>query len=261
MPSKKFTKILLASFFLNLLVSCGVDQQILTDFSYNIKDDILDLQVEFSSNVGINTELSIPILDYGNFSLTPPKIGKGFVIKAKLNFKYLEDERMLTIGKTRLLPDGQLMPDYVTKDLVSVRAEENEAIHTYIYLGPNRDQMYLGTALELNYINEHFPSGIVVTVKLMDKQQRQVGVFSIFGPNLNEQGLLSPGGFFFVTNVSDLKQFAKEKIKIETSSLSTPRQEIIEVNEPYRREYQDHFRLSALLQLFQSLGRNASYVD
>lgn len=261
MSHKTFTKILLTNLSFLFTLSCGVDQQVLTDFSYDIKDDNLDLQVELSSNLGINTELNIPILDYGSFTLKPPKLGKGFTINGKLNFKYLDDEKMLTIGKTRLLPNDQTMPEYTKQDLVSIRAEENEVIRTYVYLG-SREQMYLGTALELSYINQHFPAGIVINVKLKDKKDRQVGVFAIFGPNVNEQGLVSPGGFYFMTNVSDLKVFAKDnKSKSETSTPSSPRQEIIEVNEAYQKEYQDPFKVSALLQLFQSLGRNASYVD
>jgi hypothetical protein len=247
-----------------VLFSCGSDQQqIVKSFSYNIQDNVLSFNVEFGQEIELNTELNIPILDYGSVTLTPPASGKGFLIGGTLNMDYINDERIATLSKTRLLPNNQAMSTYITQDLGRVRIRESDLIHTNIYLGTDAAHMYLGTALELGYIDQHFPAGLVISGRINDSQKRTVGVISIFGPNVRNGQVISPGGFFFATNISDLIKYYPRGVDMTPKGVQDVQsfKDLIEINRPYQKQFSDPFKLNNLLQKMRRAGQEAGYID
>ena len=259
-----YKRLLLAPVSLLLVLACGADQQqIIKSFSYNINDNVISFALQFNQNIELNTEFTIPILNYGSISLTPPANGTGFIIGGTLNTNYINDGKVATLSKTRNLPDGQPMTNYVTQDLAQIRIKDTDQIYSDIYLGLDTDHMYLGTALELGYIDQYFPAGLVISVRIPDQQHRTVGVITIFGPEVKNGELIAPGGFFFVTNISDLiKYYPRGKtIHPAMGNANESIMDVVENNEPYRREYSDPFKMMRLLQDIKKAGQDAGYVD
>lgn len=246
------------------LIGCGSDQQqIIKYFSYTIEDNHFTFNLEFSQNIEINTEFTIPILDYGSISLIPPINGKGFIIGGSLNLDYINDERIAALSKTQKLPNSQPMSPYVTQELARIKIVESSVIATDAYLGTNSQHLYLGTALELGYIDQHFPAGLVISGRITDAQKRTLGVVSIFGPEVKNGQVVNPGGFFFVTNISDLIAYNPRGANIVPERIDNldSFNKLVEVNKPYRKVYSDPFKMNDLLQKILRAGREAGYND
>ena len=247
-----------------VLLACGADQQqIVKSFSYDITDNVLTLSLEFNQSIDINTPITIPILSYGNITLTPPSNGKGVILGGTLNLDYLDDGSIANLKKTRLLPNGQTMPPYVTEALGQIRTRENDMIYTDVYLGMDTNHLYLGTALELGYIDMLFPSGITISFTIADNQNRPVGVITIFGPEVQNGTVVSSGGFFFVTNASDLIKYGKQPTVIVPAPIHDEAsfRNLVRVNAPYTREYSDPFKIQELLDNMRQAGQEAGYID
>lgn len=261
MLRKSLSALAISSF---IILSCGADQpSIVKSFSYNIQNNIVSFQVEFSQNIELNTEFNIPILDYGSFLLTPPASGNGFIIGGTLNLDYINDERLATLSKTRLLPNAQAMSTYVTEDVARIRIKDTDQIYSDVYLGMDNQHMYLGTALELEYIDQNFPAGLVVSGRISDAKKNTVGVITVFGPNVQNGHMISPGGIFFITNVSDLIKYNPTGATIRPAAIHDTRdfKDTVEINAPYRREYSDPFKLYKLLEDMRKAGEEAGYID
>lgn len=248
-----------------LILSCGSDQQpIVKSFSYDIQDNVVTMALEFSQDIELNTEFIIPILDYGSVILTPPADGKGFIIGGSLNLDYIADGRLGTLSKTRRLPNNQPMTTYVTQDLARLRTKQTDQIYTNVYLGADSEHMYLGTALELGYLDQHFPAGLVISGRISDQQKRTVGVITIFGPEVKDGEMVNPGGIFFVTNISDLIKYhpsGLNKMRPESIQDLSSFKRLVEINDLYSREYSNPFKLNKLLQQMRQAGIDAGYVD
>ncbi len=246
------------------LASCGANQQqVVKSFSYNILNNILSFDVEFNQNVELNTAFTLPILDYGSITLSPPATGKGFIIGGSLNLNYVNDEHLLTISRTNQLPNGQSMPTYVIDNLARLHFTESSMVSTDAYLGMNSNNMYVGAALELGYIDQHFPAGLVLSAYITDSQQRRLGVITIFGPNVQNGQLVNPGGIFFVTNISDLIKFYPKGMNIRPSAIQDMQsyKNLVEINPRYRKHYSDPFKLQTLFDQLRKAGEDAGYID
>lgn len=194
--------------FMLTSIGCGSDQQqIVSGFNFNVVDRKLGLNVEFSKETELNTEFHIPILQYGAVSLSPSNDAHGFTIGLELDLSYITDSDLFDFEKTRLLPNGQSMSTYVTEDVARIRIKASEQIGTSVYLGLDVDAMYVGAAVELNFLDKNFPSGLVISQRIRDKQQRDLGVVTLFGPKVENNQVVAPGGFFLITNVSQLMQY------------------------------------------------------
>lgn len=246
-----------------VLLGCGSDgQQILKSFTFNVGNNVLSFDLQFNQNVELNTAFTIPILNYGSVTLTPPADGNGFIIGGTLNLNYIYDGDLVRLSKTRLLPNGQRMPTYVTQDVAQIRIKEADMIYSDIYLGLDLDHMYLGTALELGYIDQNFPAGLVISVWIKDKQNRTLGVISIFGPHVENGKMISPGGFAFMTNVSDLIKYYPNGGRVLPKAIEdmSTFKSLVQVNQQYKREYSDPLKLNHLIQQMRKSGQDAGYV-
>lgn len=254
------------AFLSGVLVACGGDQQqVVRSFSYEITNNILGLELEFTQNIEINTELYIPILDYGTFILTPPIGNRGMILAGNVDLDYIFDARLPRIEKTRDLPNGRPMSSYITDDLARIRLEHTDKIHSNVYIGSDSERMFLGTAIELGYIDENFPPGLVISFRIQDPDKRNLGILSLFGPKLRNGELVEPGGFFFASNVNDLVRYNPTGEPSFTVPMPVYNretfEELIEIQEPYTKKYSDPLRLQRLLNQFREAGYEAGYVD
>ena len=260
-----FRKTIMQSFLVaSVLLGCGGDQQqIVKSFTFTIEDNFVGFNLQFNQNVELNTAFTIPILDYGTITLTPPADGNGFIIGGTLNMDYINDGRVARLSKTQKLPNGQAMPTYVTEQVGQIRIKNTDQIYSDIYLGLNAEHMYLGTALELGYLDQNFPAGLVISVWIRDKQNRAVGVLSIFGPHVENGKLISPGGVAFMTNVTDLIKNYPHGTKVVPQGIDTLSsfKSLVQVNTQYRTQYSDPLQMINLLEQMRQAGRDAGYID
>ena len=63
-------KMALLSLITLLGVSCSKDNSIVDKFTYDVSEQNLDLDVTFSDKYELNTELQVPILNYGSIVLS-----------------------------------------------------------------------------------------------------------------------------------------------------------------------------------------------
>ena len=249
-----------------LVLSCGASTpQVISNFSYTVDNNVLDVKIDFNSNFQLNTSFIIPILQYGSVSLTPSTKTTGFSIGATLNLDYLNDGSIATLNKTQTLPNNQPMSDYVTEPVAQIRVKDSDLIYSDIYLGLDLAHMYVGTALELGYIDQHFPAGLVISQKIPDKQGRIVGVVTIFGPNVVNGQVVRPGGFFFMTNATDLiKFYGKTPTTFAPAVVDNPSVDgsgDFFVNEPYRSKFSSPYELQKLFKIYKKQGKKAGLID
>ncbi len=249
-----------------IAVGCGgSQQQVVKMFSYTIKDNIISFNLEFNQTVQMNTEMNIPILNYGSFTLTPATKDRGFGIGGSINMGYVNDGRIVTLNRTRNLPNAQPMPSYITHDLAQIRIASAPLLTNDIYLGLDTQHLFIGTALELGYIDEKFPAALTLSFNIVDKQNRPVGVVSIFGPNVQNGKLIAPGGIFFATNVTDLISYYGSQPKTiipepiyDKRSFET----LVEVNDSYHDEYMSNPRkIEKFFRKVDKAGRKAGMIN
>ena len=194
-----------------LLSGCGdKEDQVVRRVSYDLTEENFSLNLEFNEDVELNTELTVPIKEYGFISLYPPEKDLGFVLGFGLNLNVINDNEIISLEKTRKLPNGQSMSRYVTTDVAQLKVDTSSRVDAYFYVGLEPENFYLGTALNLFFLDDDFSLGLVVSQRLRDNQGRPIGVISLYGPEIKDGELLNPGGLFFMTNVSDLIRYSKE---------------------------------------------------
>lgn len=205
-----FKKIVVCLFITNLL-SCGNKKdQVIRKVTYELNDQYFNMNLEFNADVELNTEFIVPVKDYGFVHLYPPIEEKGFTLGFSLSLDIVYDSEIASLNKTIKLPNGQRMARYVSTDVAELKIDSSEKVNTYFYVGLDPDKFYLGTAIELFFMDQDFPSELVITQRLRDDKKRSIGVISLYGPKIDDGEMISPGGVFFMTNVTDLVEYSKE---------------------------------------------------
>lgn len=241
------------------LLGCGSEEpQYLKHFVYDVKDNAVTLEAEFSSDMSFNTDLIVPVLEYGEVSMIANNDQYGFRLRTTLNMDALLDPEILSLSRTRKLPNQQPMSPYVETDLGRLRIRASDDVAASVYFGLEPDKFYLGSSVELNFIDEDFPAGLVMSQRIRDGRGRMLAVVSLYGPKLDDQGnLLAPGGLMVISNVSDLKRYLEEnpgagqKIKLKPETATWVNQ----------KEFEKKLSQYKLMQLYQEKGKNAGYVD
>lgn len=255
-----------------VLSSCGSDQeQLVKRFAYDIpENDVLSLEVEFNQDTELNTEFTVPILQYGSVGISPSNDNTGVILSANLNLKYIDNEDIIDLERTRRLPNGQRMSRYIEDDLARIRIKPHEKVHTSIYLGLNPENMYFGNSIELSFVDANFPAGLVISQRLRDHQNRQVGVVTFFGPHLTDDGQVSaPGGIFIATNVTDLVDYYGNKDDEALGTMSAYGELVIDlkpdnntfVNDPYRNKFKGAYEWYKLKKLYKSQAKKAGLAN
>ena len=247
------------------MVSCGGEEpQYVEKFEYDIGDNQVGLGVEFNSDLTLNTDLTVPILEYGYVHLIANDDQYGFRIKTDLNLEALVDPEILNLSQTRRLPNDQAMSTYVDTDVAKLWIKASDEVAVNVYFGLEPDQFYLGVALELDFIDEDFPAGLVLSQRIRDAKQRMLGVVTLYGPELKDGKIVKSGGMFFISNVSDLTSYrALTSLSQDANSLSYSEGQIIPDDSPFIN--QDEYKLfknqRKLLKLFRKKGKKAGMID
>ncbi len=252
---------------LGVSVSCGPDSpSIVGGFRFDITpENKMSLDIDFNVQAELNTEVHIPIKinndpakDYGEVHLMGKTDGTGFTLGGNINLEIIKDQDVLSVEKTRLLPNGQALSPYITEDLLRLRFQESEQVATSVYLGTTMDNFFFGVAVELSFINEKFPASLVITQRILDKQKRAVAVATIYGPKVENGTMVEPGGFFMATNISDLIKFYGKKVNFGVKDFSP------DLNTYIDPEHQDEFSNSKnflkLFRTFKKSGKDSGFL-
>ncbi len=250
-----------------LLGACGSEKgQVVKGFRYEIKEESLNLRVDFNSNTELNLETTIPVKKYGNIQLIPGIDGSGFTIGFDLNLEIIRAKEILDLRRTRNLPNGMPMTRYVKTELAKLKVKETEKYATSLYVGPDENHVYLGVALELSFLDDDFPPGLVLNQWVRDNQRRPLGVVTLYGPKVRNGKLRSPGGIFLVTNVGDLISYLREENKPSYQSLVA--QNTMELGSPmevynshYEKIFQNQENLKDLWDLFRYKADRYGFLD
>lgn len=252
-----FQKILTASFAFTI-IGCGEDQlQYIQNFRYDIEENQVALEAEFNSNVSLNTDLIVPVLDYGEVSMIANNDQYGFRLGARLNMDALLDPEIIELSRTRKLPNNQPMSPYIETDVGRLRIRDSGDVTASVYFGLEPEKFYLGVAVELNFIDEQFPAGLVLSQRIRDKQGRMLAVVSLYGPEVRDHELIAPGGLFIISNISDLQKYLRDQPDAGHSVRLMYEKDTF-VN---KKSYQPLNKQYELLQLYRKSGKFAGYVD
>lgn len=263
---KCLSSIVLMFISVALNISCSSEnEKILENFAYEIDDQVLDLNVEFNKTFELNTKINVPILEYGSIRIEPSKEDRGFTIGGTVNMDIINDSEIVDLIKTRDLPNGQPMSGYVERDVARLRIKASSKVYTSVYLGMEMDYMYLGLALELPFLGKRFPAGLIISQRLFDKERRPVGVVTIYGPRVENDEVLAPGGFFVMTNVSDLIRYNQPQQILAAQSIADEQPSLITgetfINTYYREKFKKPKKLAKLLKRYKKAGKRAGLID
>jgi hypothetical protein len=250
------------------LTACQPGESIVERIQLDVpRDNVFDFEIEFKPEVEMNMELQVPIKNYGAIRFGPGR-GPGLMMGAYMDLSVLQDNDIVFAEKTRRLPNGQPMSHYVSTDLSRLYFEINENVTMSFYIGPNIDHLYFGTALQLSFIDEDFPTGFYITQWIYDTERRPVAIATFFGPDVENDELVSPGGFFVMTNITDLiDYYGEQRLTSNIAALEqphhillAPRAQTYINSEPVTnlRQRQDIERLWAK---FQTKAREAGMAD
>lgn len=224
---KSFHKFFLLLSLVLSFYSCGEGESFIEDIVYRVADENVEVGVEFNDYLNIELEASVPILEYGTLNFIPAGRKTGTIFSFALNMNILNDKDVLSLKKTRSLPNGTSMTSYVESDLLWLDLKNQNSVHPSFYLGTDVDDFYMGVAIQFAFIDEEFPEKLTLTQRFRDSKGRLVGAMTIFGPRLyNNRSVRDYGGIFFVTNATDLKEFI-EQDKDEVLSRGISSTEII----------------------------------
>ncbi|MFK7824398.1 MAG: hypothetical protein AB8G05_09585 [Oligoflexales bacterium] len=265
----KLRQPMLGALLLSMISCGGEEQQYVKNFEYGVGDNDVSLGLEFNSDLTLNTDLTVPILDYGFVHLIANDNQYGFRIKTDLNLEALVDPEILNLSTTRNLPNEQSMTSYVETDVAKLWIKASDEIAANVYFGLEPDQFYFGVALELGFIDDDFPAGLVISQRIRDAKQRMLGVVTLYGPEVKDGIIIKPGGLFFISNVNELRSYLKDQRsqKLELTSLD---QEIYSrkvpvifdentfINQP---RYNNLKRQYELFKLFKRKGKKAGLMD
>lgn len=253
-----------------LMVACGdsEEDQIVQRFSYAVENNSIEFEVEFNQDFELNTDVVIPVRDYGDVKLMSPADGNGFIIGGKVNLDAFVDDDFLSLEQTRSLPNNQPMSRYVQTDVARLRVQASEQVATSIYLGLDPEMFYLGSAVELGFMGEDFPSGLVISQRIRDKERRQLGVITIYGPEIKDGEVLNPGGIFFITNVSELINYyggKDEKVNHDMHDLSSGNalypEDQTYISEEHQEDLDSKRDLRKLMKLYRKSAKDAGMID
>jgi hypothetical protein len=247
-----------------VVVGCGAGQsQFIKDFSVRFVDNDVTVSAEFSKAVPLNSELEVPIKNFGSIKLIPASADKGFQIQTTLNSSAWIDKELLN-NKVSALPNGSSFPAFVTTDLALKNVSKGKQFSTNIYLGTVPAKKYLGAGIELQFLDSRFPSSLTLSQKILDANQREIGAVTLYGPLVKGGEVVAPGGLFFVTDVGLLKpaaQFASTAVTKRIPLMPYDGVDVRASNSTVEREYKKPSNLLKLLNLFNAQGREHGVID
>lgn len=250
-----------------LAVACGASvSQIVKNFSFNVEERKASLLTEFNTEVALNMEVAIPIKNMGWIRLIPADGQHGFQIATDIDFSAFLDKE-LAIGRTTTLPNGVSFPSFISTDMYSVMLKRDQKLNTKLYLGTTAAKRYVGVGLELNFVDGRFPEGLAISQGLQDKNKKNIGVVSFYGPKMSNGQIVSPGGIFVATDLNTLsgsgkaQGFSVNTAGVEMTSVNLLPYDGFDVAGKDARTYKRPENQLKLFSNFKSAGRQAGLVD
>ncbi|MEN9810793.1 MAG: hypothetical protein RLZZ488_2360 [Pseudomonadota bacterium] len=250
-----------------LAVACGGSvSQIVKNFSFNLEERKASLLTEFNTEVALNMEVAIPIKNMGWIRLIPADSQHGFQIATDIDFAAFLDKE-LAIGRTTTLPNGVTFPSFISTDMYSVMLKRDQKLNTKLYLGTTSAKRYVGVGLELNFVDSRFPEGLAISQNLQDKNKKNIGVVSFYGPKMSNGQMVAPGGIFVATDVNALQGSSKAQgYTVSSAGVSMQPVSLLpydgfDVVGQNARTYKRPENQLKLFSNFKSAGRQAGLVD
>lgn len=209
---KIFSKSILISFIGLGVSSCDTSSEdsFVKAFSYDLDSDSVLLSLEFNKDVEMEFDFNFSVKDYGQIEWNAPTFDTGLTLGVNLNLAAYGDQDFLSVEKTKRYPNGKRMSSYIESDVLRVRFKPSDRIWTSMYLGTEPDLAYLGTSIELPYLDEDFPDGMILGQRVRNEIGQILGLIVFYGPELEGDRVVNPGGLFFMTNLSDLDRYRRE---------------------------------------------------
>jgi hypothetical protein len=247
---------------MSCLFACGDggQPQVVQKFVYDVSNDTLDLSVQLSKDLSLNTDFVVPIKNYGELRVTASNPAQGVTIGGKLNVAAFLDPAFIVLERTRKLPNNQPMSSYITTDVARLRIKIQDQVASSVYLGTDSQKMYFGTAIELGFMGANFPQGLVISQYIRDTKQRMLGVITVYGPEIQNGQVIHPGGIFLMTNITDLAGYIKAAKGTQETFADRSRlypDDSTYINEPYRRHLSNPRNLYNLMQTYKQDSKNA----
>jgi hypothetical protein len=192
----------------------GDPTSVVSGFNVAMTDQDIQVDIVFSNQFQLNMDARIPIMDnltgtrYGEVDLITHTSGSGFTLSLAVDRTQLPKfGELVQFEKTRNLPNDQPMSNYIDAPLYRLTFHPNPEIEVSAYLGPTLTDCYVGAAIGFSFMDEHFPSQLVLTQLIQDQQKRTVAAASIFGPKIEHGMAVAHGGLFIATNVNKLIEY------------------------------------------------------
>jgi hypothetical protein len=208
-------KWMLGAVLTSSLVGCGgggKEGKVVNSFSFAFQDGKAAFSVLFSPDFTLNMENRSPVGKYGEIAFVPGTTADyGFKFDASLNVgAYLD----ATINRTKVtrLPNGAPFPSYIGSSLSRYEFVNKAKFSGNVYFGSEVGKRYLGTAVALNFLSDNIPSGIALSQSLYNAKNERVGVATVYGPVMDQGGMVAPGGLFGAINLSTTVPGIEDKI-------------------------------------------------
>ncbi len=239
----------------------GEPNSVITAFNVGMTDQDIKLDMVFSDQFQLNMDAMIPIINnftgvrYGEVDLVTNPGGSGFTLSLAVDRSQLPQfGELVEFEQTQKLPNGQPMSNYINAPLYRLTFHPNPEIEVSIYLGPTKDNFYLGAAVGFAFMDQNFPPELVLTQLIQDKEKRKVAAASIFGPKIQTGMVLAHGGLFIATNINKLIEYYPPVTTNPSIAKSIPLQPYskLDVQGPNAVFYRNPHNLLPLLNKFNN---------
>ncbi len=192
----------------------GSPNSVVTGFNVAMTDQEIKLDIVFSNQYQLNMDAMIPIVNnftgvrYGEVDLLTNANGQGFTLSLAIDRTQLPQfGQLVQFEKTQKLPNGQPMSSYIDAPLYRLTFHPSPDIEVSAYVGPTLQDCYLGASVGFSFMDQNFPSQLVLTQLISDSQNRLVAAATLFGPNIQAGVVKAHGGVFIASNINKLIEY------------------------------------------------------
>lgn len=192
----------------------GSPNSVVTGFNVAMTDQDIKLDIVFSNQYQLNMDAMIPIANnftgvrYGEVDLLTNANGQGFTLSLSIDRTQLPQfGQLVQFEKTQNLPNGQPMSNYIDAPLYRLTFHPSPDIEVSAYLGPTLQNCFLGASIGFSFMDQNFPSQLVLTQLISDSQKRLVAAATLFGPNIQAGVVKAHGGLFIASNINKLIEY------------------------------------------------------